>query len=97
MRIEWGTKGFSVRLDRMSLAYGYPPGTASGAVFQGYLSHVPGPLQADARARWLAAAPLREAGQHTLELVVDADPAAAERALEALWQVADEVRPAEAT
>lgn len=61
--------------------------SSAGAVFQAYLSHVAPERQAEIRAVWLAAAPFREAGRHTLELVVDADVAAAERALETLWGV----------
>jgi hypothetical protein len=91
MRIDWGTKGFSVRLGGMSLFYGYPPGALGRetASMEAYLSYVPKERRADIRAAYLAAAPFRQAGEHTLVLPVTGPDDAVDRAIAALWRVAE--------
>lgn len=94
--VNWGTKGFSVRVRRpngrlQSLFYGYPP-ESKGRKYpclQAYLADLsPADGPEGIRQRFLDAAPFQPRGQHTLELLLEPRhlPAAA-NARSVLWSV----------
>lgn len=99
LTVEWGTKGFSVRVERdgqmLSVFYGYPAGVNGRAspYVQGYLGNLPADLRGWVAETFQGAAPFERRGDHTLDLVVD------ERALplagkvyDAVWAIADRLR-----
>lgn len=77
--IEWGVKGFSIRLPmpsgrRLSLFYGWPPSEQNGraAQFQAYLGYVEdSEVRQALRSALLELAPFEERGQYTLDIRLD--------------------------
>lgn len=79
MQIYWGTKGFSLRLEKengevISLFYGYPPGSNERDVtsIQGYVGNIEDlKLQSEIRQKFLSVEGTNPAGKYTVDLEID--------------------------
>lgn len=101
LMVNWGGKGFSVRVNvagkPASLFYGYPAGALGMAfpVMQAYVGQLPADSQESTRRRFLAAAPFKKSGEFSLNLSLEPGRAAeADRAVAALWAVTDSLQAA---